>query len=267
MHSEKIIKPQTYRENFYVEDIATFPVSCSSSNELIGEVFKKYPDYDFIPVKKEGKIIGVLERNLESENEIADHVEDHLRHLDDGILIESNEYLYELINSFPSTSYFRLVVRGSKIDGIITRSDFLKLPVRVYAFSLISELELLMKRIIQIKWKNNSNGWLDLLSPKRKEKINKAYENFKKMRMEPDLLEFTFFEDKGTILKKSFSTLTDKFCDDIGSIVQLRDALVHARNYLQNDKSLQNLLLRLDKTNKWISFFSNELLNDSVSQH
>ena len=267
MHSEEFIKPQTYRENFLVEDIATFPVSCCASDELIREVYKQYPDYDFIPVKKEGKIIGVLERNLLSENEITDHVEDHLRHLDDGIMIESNAYLYELIDRFRSTSYYKLVVRGSKIDGIITKSDFLKLPVRVYAFSLISELELLMKRIIQIKWKKDTNGWLDLLSLKRKENINKIYENFKKERMEPDLLEFTYFEDKGTILKKSFSILTDKFCNDIGSIVQLRDALVHARNYLQNDRSLQNFLIRLDKTNEWISFLLNELLNDSNSKH
>ena len=56
----------------------------------------------------------------------------------------------------------RLVVDETKIAGIVTWSDLMKVAVFVLAFSLLAELELTMNRRILERYKDDS--WIDLLA-------------------------------------------------------------------------------------------------------
>jgi hypothetical protein len=237
-----------FHKHFSVKEISSFPISVININDLNEEVIKKYQHFDFIPVKKDGNIIGVFERNLMQADDIIRHFEDHFRSLGEEMLIEAEASLNELIHKFNSDSPYLLVLRGARIEGIVTRSDLLKLPVRVFAFSLIAELELLMKeRIISIYSSKKDEDWLIHLSEGRKIGLHKRYLKYQSNKLDPNKIDLTTLEDKATILKKS-TKLTNKFSKTVASIIQLRNQLVHARDYASTNEELDVFLERLDKT-------------------
>lgn len=62
-------------------------------------------------------------------------------------------------------SPYRLVLREDRIDGLVTQSDLLKLPVRLVLFGLITHLEQAMADVVAAKFSEDS--WLSSLSPGR----------------------------------------------------------------------------------------------------
>src|SRR6266550_170508 len=83
----------------------------------------QFDGFDYIPVRKGNSIIGVISRedkgNIDKNN---------LQRLDESNLISAQEPLTRFIPLMAITSY-RLVLQGASIQGIVTRSDLLKLPV------------------------------------------------------------------------------------------------------------------------------------------
>ena len=70
--------------------------------------------------------------------------------LDDSLLTTADQPLMALLHDLVVPPYYRLVVEGKDMRGIVTRSDVLKLPVRVLAFTFIADVEsLLNKKITQ----------------------------------------------------------------------------------------------------------------------
>jgi hypothetical protein len=69
------------------------------------------------------------------------------RPLDDSILVSADAPLWHFNHAVHEQPY-RLVVEQTRITGIMTWSDLLKVPVLVLAFSLMAELELAMNRRI-----------------------------------------------------------------------------------------------------------------------
>jgi hypothetical protein len=146
--------------------------------------------------------------------------------------------------------YYRLVVKGTKIDGIVTRSDILKLPVRLYIFALITNLELLMMEIIQNQF-DVDEEWMGLISQGRRDKIEQALENFKKNNLDPSRIELSEFCDKYTIIEKKFE-LYNGFRSDMVKIEKnLRNPISHARSYTENEENLREFLDLLQKTIFW----------------
>jgi hypothetical protein len=70
-----------------------------------------------------------------------------MRRPDDGLLVASDEPLKRFIPLLVESPY-RLVVRGTRIEGIVTNSDVHKLPVRLLAFALVTHLEMTMADVI-----------------------------------------------------------------------------------------------------------------------
>ena len=238
---------QGYAKGFHVSQIATFGLETCSPDEDIKEVFDRLPSFDQIPVKQLDRIIGVLERNGKTQDGL---VEQHYKSLDDSILASADEALSAFLLSMEKPPYYRLVVKGTKIDGIVTRSDILKLPVRLYIFALITNLELLMTEIIQQHF-SNENEWMNLISEGRRGLINQNYVYFKKSRLDPPKIELSNFCDKYTIIEKKFH-LKDGFRSDMAKIEKnLRNPIAHARSYTENEDNLRDFLELLQKTIHW----------------
>ena len=91
------------------------------------------------------------------------------RPLDDSLLVSADAPLWDFIHTVHEQPY-RLVVEKTKIAGIVTWSDLLKVPVFVLAFSLLAELELAMNRRILKQYKDDS--WVRLLDTKAQDKID-----------------------------------------------------------------------------------------------
>jgi len=83
------------------------------------------------------------------------------RPLDDSLLVSADAPLWDFLHTVHEQPY-RLVVDKTKIAGIVTWSDLLKLPVLVLAFSLIAELERAMNERIKEKY-GDGDKWIRII--------------------------------------------------------------------------------------------------------
>lgn len=240
--------------------ITTFgPLTCEN-NEDVTTVLSHpdLQDFDQIPVRKNGHIIGVLEK---ASCPTSGLVEECMQTLDDTILISAHTPLTQFIPLLQDRPY-RLVLGGKEyhgINGIVTRSDLLKLPVRLYAFSLVTHLELLMSEIIQSQLANKEDWWA-MLSPGRRKKIEEKMDCLKQRNFNPPWLELTEFSDKRTILKKHLS-LRKAFEDELKEVEELRNKVAHAGNYAGNEAEILQFISRLRSTQHWIEDLTTNHVN------
>lgn len=233
-----------------VRHIATFGLETCAQNEHTADVLSRFPEFDQIPVKDAECIVGVVERSDNS----GGIVRDRMRRLDDGILVSTDEPLLDFIPLMANPPFYRLILKGTRIDGIVTRSDLLKLPVRLLSFALVTHLELVMMEIISQELLNDDD-WLALLSEGRQKKIKDKHEEYRRKRMDPPLLELTDYCDKKTIMKKRFG-LGTKFDDDLKDVEKLRNLIAHAANYAPSEAELQAFIKNLQKAQHWIKELS-----------
>jgi hypothetical protein len=232
--------------------ITTFgPQSCAS-NENVSTVLSN-PDvkeFDQIPVRRGGRVVGVIERASCLSSGLA---EECMRTLDDAMLVSAQTPLTQFIPLLVETPY-RLVLGGKEdhgINGIVTRSDLLKLPVRLFAFSLVTHLELLMSEIIHVQFVDKEDWWWAILSPQRRIKIEEKMDYLKQRNVNPPLLELTEFSDKRTILKKHLG-LDKRFANDLEEIEDLRNKVAHAGNYAGSEAEILQFIARLRSAQHWI---------------
>jgi predicted transcriptional regulator len=129
-----------------VGQIAQFNVMTCAPDQNAGDVLANpaLADFDQIPVRHRSRVVGVLERG----RLLAGTVRESMRLLDDSVLVSSDEPLTKFVPLLKKSSY-RLVLVGTEIKGIVTRSDIGKAPVRLLAFTLVSHLETAMTELIR----------------------------------------------------------------------------------------------------------------------
>ena len=208
----------------------------------------QFKDFDQIPVRKDSSIIGVVTHECEGSIEKCFH------RLDESMLISAQEPLTQFIPLMAKRPPYRLVLQGGSIRGIVTRSDLLKLPVRVFVFTLVTHLELLMTDIIRKKYPDdeNENRWLRYLTEARQENVIKKQQSRKKENYDLPLLECTDFCDKRDIVRK-ISSFSNKFKEDLEKIeTYVRNVVAHAANYGRNDQEMEQFIHLIIRTQNWI---------------
>lgn len=234
-----------------VQHITTFGPQTCASNENVTTVLSD-PDlkeFDQIPVRRGSRIVGVIERALCPASGLAEKC---MRTLDDSMLVSAQTPLTRFIPLLVDAPY-RLVLGGKEdhgINGIVTRSDLLKLPVRLFAFSLVTHLELLMSEIIRAQFLDTEDWWI-ILSPGRRTKIEEKMDSLKQRNFNPPLLELTEFSDKRTIVKKHLGLGKD-FANDLEEIEELRNKVAHAGNYAGSEAEILQFIARLGSAQHWI---------------
>lgn len=230
-------------EAFHVNDIATYDlITCDQSDDP-WSVLSTHPEIDQFPMLSNGQVVKVLERGVRGADE-----DYRIQDLQEGILVTAEATLSNFLPLMADHPHYRLVLKGSSIEGIVTRSDILKLPVRTFCFALVTQLELIMIQKISSRYPNN--GWLVCLSEGRQEKLNEKIELFQRNRMDPSAIELTDFCDKRVILKKAYHP--QNFEEDLEAIESLRDKLAHAAKFISNEEELGNLIKTIGKCNHWI---------------
>lgn len=131
-----------------VAHITTSSLQGCEIDDTIGDVLNNSQllPFDLLPVRQNGQIVGAIRRR-EVECPSSGIVRDCIHHLDESVLMSAEMPLLEYIAIDGPLD--RLVVQGVKICGIVTRSDLLKLPVRLLAFSLVTHIEMLMSNLIK----------------------------------------------------------------------------------------------------------------------
>jgi CBS domain-containing protein len=164
-----------------VDLIATFEPRlrcCAKTDAIVGLLAdRNYAPYDYLPVRSDGRIVGLLPLSefRAASTDPGLTAEDAMRLLDQSILITSGSGVLRYIEE-AEASPCRLVLRDTRIDGIVTISDLQKLAVRPALFVLVTHLELLMAAAIRARFREDE--WLVLLGDRR-ERVEREWENRK----------------------------------------------------------------------------------------
>lgn len=236
-----------FERAFQARHIATFGLITCNPDDVAANVLHQHPAFDQIPVADQGRVVGVLEQRGEA---VSGLVCEHLRPLDESLLVAADEPLSKTMPLLREACSYRLVLEGTRINGVVTRSDLLKLPVRLYAFSLVTHLELIMAEIIQQHRPENS--WLALLSESRRSNVEDKRLKLASRRADPDLLELTDFCDKRDIVRKILHP-GDGFDTQLKGVEEVRNAVAHAGSYATSNSELQEFLDRLEYARTWIN--------------
>jgi hypothetical protein len=201
--------------------------------------------FDAIPVRSEGRILGVLERRVDVAD--AALVADLMRRLDDTMLVASSTGIRNYLR-LARQSHYHLVVRQSSVQGIVTRSDLLKLPVRTLLFTLITHLESVMADRIR---RSGGDGWMERLSPARRRRIEEKFDELKGRRLDIDRLLLTEFCDKRDLVSKLVLAGAEKsdFQRELKLLELLRNDIAHADRYPEDAGMLDD---RANQAWHWI---------------
>lgn len=234
-------------QGLQVSHIATFPIKTCRPDQEITDVLGRFPTFDQIPVKQDGKIIGVLERFKPTPTGRVDTV---MRSLYDAHLVEASEPLLKFLPRMEQVGFYSLVLSGRKIDGIVTRSDALKLPVRLLVYARIAHLEEILTEILRNEKDLKQETWVKWIPEAHRKSIQKRLADLKQEQSDPYALDLANFDDKRKIYNKFFKP--KQLFDADEGIVKLRNQVAHVLDYASDEENLVVFLKRLKKVDEWI---------------
>lgn len=227
-------------EGLRVRHIAGSPLLTCSVSEDVEEASlrPKFEGIDQIPITDGERIVALWER-----------VGKLKRPLDDSLLVSADAPLWEFIHTVHKQPY-RLVVDKTKIAGIVTWSDLLKVPVFVLAFSLLAELELPMNRRILEQYKDDS--WVRLLDTKGQDKIDYRRGKLEGENLTLPMIELADLWHKATVLRGILGAGRD-FDAELDKVVKLRNDVDHVKDMVRRDADLKQFVEHLETTEAWLN--------------
>jgi hypothetical protein len=151
----------------------------------------------------------------------------------------------------------RLVVSGPEINGLVSLSDLQRLPVRAALFAMVTQLEMTMADVIRRGF-TQSGHWIDRLSSKRKCNVHKRAAAAKSENTFVDMLLYTEFCDKVTIVRKhpNFPWSKTSFEEDLSKVQSLQDGLAHANDYAGTREAASDVCKTVRLMDQWIDRLS-----------
>ena len=177
-----------------VRHIATFNVESCKPEDTVKSVIdrKDWLTFSQVLVRQDGQTVGILKRE---GADLTKTVAEQMRPLSDTMLIAADAALAEFLKICHRDA-FRLVVDGTRVAGIVTVSDLQKLPVRLYAFTRITHLEMLMAQIIDRRSVGDDNSWKQYLLPREIKRAQRHRAAYEREDLSLPLIEYTDFGDK-----------------------------------------------------------------------
>ena len=188
-------------------------------------------DFDIAGVKAEpeGPIIGYV-KTEELENETF---QDHLLNIELANVVSDSTPIANIINIF-SDNDFVFVISGNQVNGIITKADINKPPVRIYLFGILSLFEMHLNLWISHFFPENC--WKEILKDNRIEMAENVFNKRKGNNQELSLLECIQLCDKKEILQTSddflaiFNFSKKNYTKLLKRAEEIRNELAHSQN-------------------------------------
>ena len=159
------------------------------------EILNRFQDFDHLPVCEDGKIVGVLYRRDVDTGSQTLTVRECMQKLSEHHLVSAEQPLLPFLEVLLEEPDFRLVVMGTRIAGIVTRSDVLNLPVRLLGFALSMQLEAVITAMITARCQDE-NEWIALLPEKAQATLLANLEKLTANRANPAAIEAVTFAQK-----------------------------------------------------------------------
>ncbi len=242
--------------------IATFDLACCNAGDHLADVLTRQDlaAFDHVPVKRDGDVVGLLDKTSASDRN-GSRVQEAMDSLQGNMLISAEAGILSFIESADHPQC-RLVLRDSRVDGIVTLSDLQKLPVRPAIFLLITHLELLMLAWLRERSEQTSETKvLAELSDGRREKLEEEWDRLKANDLAIDRLSATQFCDKRVLLVRLGFPVPSKGAarTELEKIENLRDSVAHAGDYALTRDNALNTIATVRKTRRWIGVLEREL--------
>lgn len=187
-------------------------------------------DFDFLPVEDaDGNVVAVFDATAAQGG--SGIVREHAQTLGEPWLVSADANLLDFMTTADRWPC-RLVASGSKIAGLVNKSDLQRLPVRAALFALITGLELTMTEAIRAVC-GEDRAWRRHLKQPRLQALDDSIRHARKADAYVDDLLFTQLADKKEILLSAAPLLRSKrnFEAALEDVGRLRDALAHANDY------------------------------------
>lgn len=253
------------------EDLVTCDANTPADTVTTDPLFTPF---DFVPVERDGAIVGVFDRNRSAHTSSSiDRCEttcvaDRMKSLCEDNIISANAGILAFIES-ADRHPCRLLVKGTRLSGIVTVADALKIPARPAFFLIVTHVELLMGDAIRRKF-GKSDAWLDMLKGERRDGVENRYEYLKNHNLEPlDKLTATMFCDKRDIFlsKCGISIQSSKKKDksDLEKIEELRNFIAHSGQGDYTPGFAKNLVGTVQIARKWIRFMEQASMSSEAT--
>ena len=228
---------------FHIRLIGTFDpdLVCAPADASADTWLADAPaDFDQFPVRDRNRTIGLLRRGPHP----GLLVRDAMLPLSEELIAAADMPIAELIPRMKALPY-RLILRGDRIDGIVTQSDLLKLPVRVVVFGLLTHLETAMADLVATRWAGDA--WMDELSAGRRTKLLEKEAALRRRGLNPPRIELTEFADKRDLCKRLMVSGRKRFENEFDGLRDLRDQLAHAATFLDEADGSTGMASFVDK--------------------
>ena len=234
-----------------VRHITTYALDTCQPDDDIGIILtdQKLTNFDCIPVRDGGVIVGYVQR----EQNLSGSVRSQMKSIEESVLVSADLPLPQYISRIHERP-FRMVLDGATIQGIVTWSDLQKLPVRLFVFSLVTHLEMVMARSIRRHFPRDEE-WLQKISQGRRQNIEEKRQYLARRNLEPPLIELTDFCDKRDILAKSLR-VDKRFIPDLKAIEELRNTTAHAGTYAESRDAVLDFVKCLQCAEHWIDYLT-----------
>jgi hypothetical protein len=237
--------------------------TCRTDEPLAQVVESNTEGFDYLPVTAHGsggeeRIVGLvnLVPFLKQEEPAVGLAGERMQPLSEDNLIGADASILAFVRGADRHGC-RLVVSGAKVTGLVSLSDLQKLPVRAALFAIITQAEMTMANAIRREF-GGLNAWMDRLSADRQGKIRCEYRKAASDDNAVELLLFSQFADKVTIIRKSslFSIGKNKFEAAMKAAQKLRDKLAHANDYAASRESAAQVCQTVRTIEHWIAQLS-----------
>jgi hypothetical protein len=213
--------------------------------------------FDFLPVTAEDQIVGLFDRATYATEVSGDDgrlIFDLMDPISDRNLISSETSLLTFIAE-AREARCRLVLRGTRIDGIVTISDLQKLPVRPALFLLITYVELLLADVLRAADHTDEDRWFNALSDCRKKKLEEEWIKLQGADMNVDKLTASQFCDKREAIVKLFDlpVSNSRARDELKRIEELRNHVAHAGDYAATRNAALKTIDTVALAETWIN--------------
>ena len=206
------------------------------------------PDFDQFPVRDADRTLGLLVRG-DCPGRL---VRDAMLPLSEELIVSADMAIAELIPRMRTLPY-RLILRGDRIDGLVTHSDLLKLPVRIVVFGLLTHLEMVMADLVSTHWP--ADEWLTALGPGRRAKLLEKETALRQRGLNPPRIELTEFADKRDLCKRLLAGGRTRFDREMDELRNLRDQLAHAATFVDDaggSRGIGSLVDQWDAGRYWV---------------
>ena len=219
-------------------------MTCRKDERISAVMARNSMDFSFVPVvSEEGRYLGLFNASGWFKQTAPDRViGEDFEPFSEALVIGADASIFEFVVTADERPT-RLVISRDKVAGLISISDLQQLPVRAALFTLITALEIVMARRIEIEWADDHGAWKGLLSEARRsaveEKISEAHLNDYFVSE----IALTQFSDKATIIYKarlingSRRLLEGRF----KTVENLRNSLAHSNYYAETPESANDV--------------------------